>query len=79
MSKKTKAILTPKDLSRAIRTAKEKDVRDCLRRIALDAFEEVVGILNSDKELNSNKELGSDFITEVVDHLNAYGFCPTED
>lgn len=72
MAKKHKKILTIKDLERAVRTAPEKTVRECLRRIALEAF------VDEDGTLNADKELGADFISEVVLHLEAAGLRPDE-
>ena len=72
MVKTRKPIKTVKDLERAINAAPESSVRACLRRIALEAFAEDDGTLNPDKEL------GADFIGEVVLHLEASGFKPDE-
>jgi hypothetical protein len=76
MAKKVTVICTPADLARFIRQAPEKNVRACLLRIALEATEEEsetgvpAGVLTKDKELDS------DFINEVCNHLQAYGFWP---
>jgi len=82
MAKKNAVIKTPKDLARAIRTAKEKDVRRCLLAIAeatlLDTDTDDDGNPTGES-LNENKNIdGADFISMVSEHLTAYGFWPTE-
>lgn len=69
---KFEEIKTVKALDRAIENATEEDVRTCLKRIAYEAFED-------DGELNRDKELGADFIGEVVRLLMFHGFAPKED
>lgn len=79
--KNSNTIETPRDLSRAIRTAKEKDIRACLLAIA----EATLLDMDTDKDgnptgesLNVNKNIdGADFIQMVSEHLEAYGFWPT--
>lgn len=81
--KNSKTIKTPKDLARAVRTAKEKDVRQCLLSIA----EAVLLDMDTDEDgnptgesLNVNKNIeGADFIQMVSEHLEAYGFWPTQE
>jgi len=72
MTKTRKPIKTVKDLERAINVAPEFSVRACLQRIALEAFAE------SDGTLNPDKELGADFIGEVVTHLEDARLKPDE-
>jgi hypothetical protein len=70
-----KLIATPQDLAWVILHAPEKDVRQCLLRIAEEFFmesEDGKPTLNSDKELD-----GADFIDEVRTHLDAFGFVPS--
>ena len=81
--KNSKTIKTPKDLAYFARTAKEKDVRRCLLSIA----EAVLLDMDTDKDgnpigesLNVNKNIdGADFIQMVSQHLEAYGFWPTQE
>jgi hypothetical protein len=82
MDKKiSKTVKTPRDLSRAIKNAKEKDVRQCLLSIAeavlLDMDTDAKGNPTGES-LNVNKNIdGADFIQMVSEHLEAYGFWPT--
>jgi hypothetical protein len=84
MDKKiSKTVKTPRDLSRAIKNAKEKDVRQCLLSIAeavlLDMDTDAKGNPTGES-LNVNKNIdGADFIQMVSEHLEAYGLVtPTK-
>jgi hypothetical protein len=77
--KKNKTIKTPKDLDRAIRNAPvallRRFVASVAETILLDHDEKTdTFVLNRDKDLD-----GADVIQYVSEHLEAYGFWPTED
>jgi len=58
------------DLLRAIDRAPEDIVREVLKSIACSAF------VDSDDKLDRNKDLGADFIGDVVTVLVEAGFAP---
>jgi hypothetical protein len=75
--KNRKPLLTPKDLDRAIRNAPVVSLRRFAKSVAetilLDHDEKTdTFVLNRDKDLD-----GADVIQYVSEHLEAYGFWPT--